>query len=123
MKAWHCEDSTDPVYSTVVFAETKGKARALAQHTDACEDLDFTDIRVLRAPALDQFYRGLPEMDWYHAEDRIALVRYGGYQCSYDLLDDGLDCHFLFEGKYICDCPAAEWCGRYDNIREETTNG
>lgn len=66
MKAYTVKDRFDPLFSTVVFAETAGKARAIARYTDACEGLDFIDIRAKRVPAMDKFYRGKPEMDWYN---------------------------------------------------------
>lgn len=108
MKAYTVKDNYDPLFSTVVFAETAGKARAIAQHTDACEDLDFIDIRAIRVPALDRFYRGKPEMDWYNAEDRIAMVRFADYECSSEM--DDPECE---------SCPAKEWCGRYERDKEE----
>ena len=54
MKAWLVKDK-DEYYATVVFAETRGKARALAMHTDACEDVDFCDIEVRRKPQIDKY--------------------------------------------------------------------
>ena len=107
MKAYTVQDRWDPMFSTVVFAETAGKARAIAQHTDACEDLDFTDIRAIRVPALDGCYRGKPEMDWYNAEDRIAMVKLADYECSQEVYNPR--CEY---------CPAKEWCGRYERDHE-----
>lgn len=52
-------------YATVVFAESAGKARAIALYTEACEGCDFTDIEVFRVPILDKYYQeGKVEMDW-----------------------------------------------------------
>lgn len=115
MKAWHCNSmdyQTD--YSTIVFAETRGKAKVIAQSTDACEDTPFTEIRCLRAKELDKYYRGLPEMDWYNSQDRIALVKYGGFRCSYEIPPTELEC---IDGGY---CPAKEWCERHKALEEET---
>ena len=108
MKAY-CVSCEPWDFATVVFAETRGKAIALAMHTDACEDAEFTEIRAYRRPALDKHYRGLPEMDWDNAEDRIALVRDGGFSCSYEIDNCYLECE---------ECPAAEWCGRYESMTE-----
>ncbi len=50
MKAWHCRSvdcQTD--YATIVFAETRGKAKVIAQSTGACEDTPFTEIECVRA--------------------------------------------------------------------------
>lgn len=92
-------------YSTVVFAETPGKARALAQKTDACEDLEFIDIRATRMPALDRCYRGRDEIDWSDPDDRVAMVKHADFQCSYEI--DHPECE---------PCPAKEWCDRYESI-------
>lgn len=102
------EKNGDTGFSTVVFAETPGKARALAQHTDACEDLAFIDIRATRAPALDGCYNGRVEMDWLDEDDRIAMVRDAGFICSYEI--DYTDCEI---------CPATKWCDRYESMTSE----
>lgn len=109
MKAYLAEDRWDPTFSTVVFAETRGKARAIAQHTDACEDRDFTDIRILREPVLDECYRGVPEMDWYNAGDRLALVKLCGFHCSYEIDLKPEECE---------KCCAHEDCARYENMMD-----
>lgn len=77
VKAWVCRDKTECFYSTVVFAETAGKARAIAQNTDCCEDVDWCNISVRRVKELDNQYRGHAEMDWDDREDRRALVGLG----------------------------------------------
>lgn len=110
MKAYSATDKNEWMFSTVVFAETAGKAKAIAQHTEACELSDFTDICVRRIPALDKFYRGKQEMDWNDPDDRAAMVRYGNFECS-----DEVD---VSEEK-CSECSAAEWCGRYERIKEE----
>ena len=89
MKAWVCQDRTESFYSTVVFAETRGKARAAAMRTDCCEDVPFTDIVVNRFREMDSHYRGHTEMDWDDEQDRRALVERGwhcwepsGWECE-----------------------------------------
>ena len=68
-------EKKDRFSATVVFAETRGKARALARCTEACEDVDFIDIEVHRKPQMDKYYTdGKMEMDWLNSKDRIALV-------------------------------------------------
>lgn len=106
MKAWLVRDK-DELAATVVFAETRGKARALARYTDACEDVDFCDIEVRRKPNLDKYYKeGKKEMDWYNDADRLALVKECGFYCE-DM--DIEDCE---------DCPAKEYCGHYKDELE-----
>lgn len=106
MKAWLVRER-DGEYATVVFAETRGKARAIAVHTDACEDADFCDIEATRKPKLDKYYTpGKKEMDWYDDSDRIALVKDGGFCCS-------RECECEFE-----ECPAHQWCDRYEEEKE-----
>lgn len=108
MKAYIVTDKNECVYSTVVFAETRGKAITLAQNTDACEDLPFTQIRALRAPQLDKYYRGKCEMDWCNADDRIAMCKYAGFRCSDE----------VWEPECV-ECPAKEYCERYLDCQED----
>ena len=93
MKAWIVR-VPDEWCSTVVFAETRGKARSIAMHTDTCEDCKFIDIEVRRIPHMDKYYRGLNE---------IALVKECGFRCSYEMLGY-IDCS---------DCPAKQYCNAY----------
>ena len=109
MKAWRVREK-DEFFATVVFAETRGKARAMAMHTDTCEDADFLDIDVSRKPQLDKYYtEGKKEMDWFNSKDRIALVKDGGFRCFDDEFDIE-DCQF---------CPAKEYCDLYQDRRSD----
>ena len=77
-KAWvDCGDG-----STVVFAETRNKAKVIALSCDCCEDAPYIDIRVHRMKELDHLYQGKPEMDWYDDETRLLLVRDFGWSCA-----------------------------------------
>lgn len=88
--------------SLVVFAETYGKAKAYAATSEElCDYGGYTEMRARRCKALDGFYRGEPEMDWQDTEDRIAMVRYAGFHCSYEV------------DNPICElCEASQWCDR-----------
>ncbi len=113
MKAWLVREK-DEFPATVVFAETRGKARALAMHTEVCEDVRFCDIEVRRKPQMDKYYTdGKKEMDWFVSEDRIALVKDCGFECCEDYIDRE-DCE---------ECPAKEYCDNYQDyliaIKEE----
>lgn len=108
MKAWSVTDDEEYLYTTIVFAETRGQARVIARSTDACEDVDFIHIRALRRPQLDKYYRGEPEMDWNNDEDRIAMVKDGMY-CSYEVDVDQDKCER---------CPAHRWCSRYEEVMD-----
>lgn len=109
MKAWLVRER-DGECATVVFAETRGKARALAMHTDACEESDFCDIDVSRKPQMDKYYtQGKKEMDWYNAKDRIALVKECGFSCIPDAFDIE-DCEL---------CPAKQYCDRCQDFLAE----
>ncbi len=90
-------------YSTVVFAETSGKAKAIAITTDAFNDYEFTEISARRVPKLDKYYRGLDEMDWFDPNDRVALVREANFYCSYEYELADCECE---------SCPAKQWCDR-----------
>lgn len=103
MKAWIVR-RRDGDYATVVFAETRGKARALAQTTDCCEDEEFTNVSAKRFREADSHYRGRSEMDWYDPQDRLFLVK-AGWHCEYT---------DLFE---CADCCAKAYC---DKMLEET---
>lgn len=106
MKAWLVREK-DEFFATVVFAETRGKARAIAQLTDACEDCDFCDIEVHRFPQADKYYKdGKMEMDWDNPQDRIALVKECGFYC---VSVEYADCE---------DCSAREFCDFYNDNKE-----
>lgn len=94
-------------YSTVVFAETSGKAKAIAIHTDAFEDYEFTEISARRVPKLDKYYFGRKEMDWFNPSDRVVLVREANFSCSYETDIEDLRCE---------DCPAKQWCDRWCEV-------
>ena len=99
MKAYSVRDKNSSC-STVVFAESSNKAKAIAIRTDACEDSYYTDIRTKRIPALDKYYRGKKEMDWYDDDDRIAMVKDGNFYC--------------LEISERENCPAKEYCDCYE---------
>ena len=109
MKAWLVREK-DRFGATVVFAETRGKARALARQTETCEDADFCDVEVNRRPQMDKYYReGKKEMDWYNSKDRIALVKDCGFVCDRDYWE-----------REDCDtCPAKEYCDTYQDLITE----
>lgn len=112
MKAWLVYDPDDyaDVSGAVVFAETRGKAHALARDTECCECSDWINICVRRMPLMDPFYRpGHFIMEWDNSEDRIALVRECGWHCHPDYLEED-DCP---------NCPAAKWCEYYHDQLEE----
>ena len=92
----------DEFCATVVFAETRGEARALALSTDACESADFVDIEVRRIKDADKYYKpGKHELDWYNSDDRIALVKDCGFVCDHEYLD--MDDCAVCSAKDFCD--------------------
>lgn len=107
MKAYVVTDKNECVYSTVVFAETRGKAIALAKSTDACEDVPFTEISAHRVPQMDKYYRGKSEMDWNNADDRIAMCKEAGFSCAAEVWEP--ECK---------SCPAKSYCDRYQDEQE-----
>ena len=110
MKAWIARVKDD-FFSTVVFAETIGKAKSLALATECCEDADFTDIEIRRIPNADKYYKdGKTEMEWFDDNDRIALVKDCGFTCEY-------------VEEYECEnCSAKEYCEDYINYCDEKEN-
>ena len=107
MKAWLVKVK-DEFCATVVFAETRGKARSIAMHTDACEDVDFCDIEVRRLPHIDKYYKeGKTELDWLDNKDRIILFNECDFRCEYTDID-------------LCEkCPVKEYCEDYEFYMEE----
>lgn len=106
MKAWIVREK-DEFCCTVVFAESRGKARAAALSTDCCEDVYFTDIEVRRFPIADSQYKGRLEMDWNDPKDRLFLVKEAGFQCEY-------------VEPYCCEvCSAKDYCYLYQDSLEE----
>lgn len=104
MKAWFVRDKYE-FTATVVFAETRGKARNLARYTDACEGADFCDIEVHRLSRMDKYYRkGKIEMEWEYPADRLALVKDCGFRCECVDFDN-------CEG-----CSARDYCGAYKDV-------
>lgn len=109
MKAWLAREKYE-FGATVVFAETRGKARALAMLTETCQDADFCDIEVRRRPQMDKYYvDGKKEMDWHIAKDRIALVKDCNFMCDEDYLERE-DCEV---------CPAKDYCDNYQDYLSE----
>ena len=89
----------------IIFAESRGKAISLALGKDEFQYYDFAyiDLRALREPVLDKYYRGKHEMCWDDDEDRLALVKECGFTCNDDAFDP--------ESCEICSAKA--YCDRY----------
>ena len=113
IKAYKCHDDYSG-YSTVIFAETAGKARYIAINSDTLgEDLEFKDIYVRRIPALDVYYKGKKEMDWYDPDDRLVMVKIAGYMCD----EDGFD-------PDECEkCSGKDYCSRWEEYRQDVEDG
>ena len=112
IKAWHVSDRKGySDYAVIVFAETRGKAIAIALETDEFQsrDWDFTELYALRKPALDGAYRGNRRMEWHNDADRLAMVRLCGYYCDDDFFDPD-ECE---------KCSGKDYCSRYEEYLEE----
>lgn len=110
MKAWIVEEPVEG-YGTVVFAETKGKAK---YYGIKCEeqlmDCEFFDVRARRVPQLDKYARdGEPYvMNFSNDKDRLIMVRDAGFRC---LEPDYDDCE---------KCIAKDYCDEYqDHLESE----
>lgn len=113
MKAWLVREK-DEFCATVVFAETRGKARSLALYTDCCEDANFCDIEVRRVPQVDKYYKaGKTELDWNDPNDRLVLVKECDFMCDYDAFNIG-ECAL---------CSAKEYCGEYQDYLQQPAEG
>ena len=80
MKAWIVHDY-DNYYATVVFADTRNKAKVEALATDCCEDMEYKDIRPRRFKEADCRYNGKRELDWSDDSDRLFLIQ-NGWRCE-----------------------------------------
>jgi hypothetical protein len=93
MKAWKVSRNKYEPYATVVFAETRNKARYLALSTECCEDCEYSDIVATRLPQIDKCYKkGKIEMDWFDQKDRLALVKECGFTCEDCSIDECYEC-------------------------------
>lgn len=104
MKAWKVSTKYGD-YATVVFAETRGKAKSIALYTDACCDANFCDIVVCRMKAMDKYYKdGKTEMDWENPDDRFILVKEFGWYCVDSVIP-------------LCEkCSAKDYCCGYQDF-------
>ena len=112
MKAWYVTDRKGySDYAIIVFAETRGKAIASAIGTDEFPKYDwyFTELFARREPALDGAYRGAWRMEWDNDDDRLAMVRWGGFHCD----DDS------FDPDYCAKCSGKDYCSRYEEYLDE----
>lgn len=81
MKAWIVSKKYG-YCGTIVFAETRGKAKSIALGTEPLEDAEFCSIEAKRAPEMDKYYKeGKTYMEWYDPEDRVAMVK----RCKFHL--------------------------------------
>lgn len=112
MKAWIVRIKED-FSATVVFAETRGKAKSTALGTDACCGADFIDIEVRRCSKLDKYYvDGKQEMYWDIPKDRLALIKECGFVCNPD-----------YREPRLCeDCSGKEYCDTYLDSLIESKN-
>lgn len=109
MKAYAVRNRLTCEYTEVVFAETPGKAKALVLGHDGFEFDEFIELEAWRKPKLDPFYNGRRFMDWEDPDDRIAMVRYGGFVCDEEYVEFE-DCK---------KCPAREWCSAAEEYLAE----
>lgn len=106
MKAWKAETEYGE-YSLVVFAETRGKARAIAAGCEEFEDDKFTDIEIRRYPAMDCMYKGASVADWDDPKTRRYLVKELGWRCAE---------RFISECEI---CPAKDVCPSWEGENEK----
>ena len=109
MKAWKVDTNDCDYGATIVFAETSGKAKAVAfAMCSQFDGLNFTELRARRYKDLDQYYKGEAYPDaWNDDELKLVLVRDHAWFCI-----DGID-------NYCDDCIAKEYCLQWEGIEEE----
>ena len=100
MKAWLYEGDDG---STIVFAETRNKAKAYLVNSDICEGIEYKDIFVRRAKEADCLYKGRNEISWDDDNDRLWLVKNYGWSC----IDVNVD--------FCKTCVARNDCPKYED--------
>ena len=91
-KAWLVRVK-DEFSAEIIFAETSGQAKSLALSCDFCEDAEFTDLEVRRAPYADKYYKPNKwHLDWDNPRDRVALVKDCGFVCGEDMTESCEEC-------------------------------
>lgn len=106
IKAWIARDIYGETGSTIVFAETRAKARYLAlSKCEVFEDYKWTEIGVTRFQNYDQYYNGHPLVDWEDQEHRVRLVKDFGWYC-WSAEYPNIECET---------CSAKEWCHHWQN--------
>jgi len=107
MKAWLVREKGE-FCATVIFAETRGKAKVIAMHTDCCEDARFTEIEATRMKSADKYYKkGMRYLDWEDPKDRVVLVKNCNFTCDY------------FDPNECNRCSASKYCDQYKEFTRE----
>lgn len=111
MKAYQAWNTTEPYYSTIVFAENISEAKKIAFRSDVFDglwDLKWTDIRVKRNKSFDNAYHGNAEMDFDDPIDRRIFCEHG-WECSDEMFT-----------PYLCKgCTGKDICSRYEEYLYE----
>lgn len=107
LKAWQVEEEYEG-YATIVFAETRNKAKYLAtQYDETLHEYNYVEVRAIRIPQLDKYAGNKPYvMDFENDKDRLIMVRDAGFGC---LEPDYDDCE---------KCVAKNYCDEYQNHLE-----
>lgn len=71
------------------------------------DDVEFINVEAQRIKELDQYYRGRDEMDWFFDDDRVVMVKFGGFSCDPDVMWE--DCE---------KCPAKNDCSLYQKAKD-----
>lgn len=107
LKAWQVEEEYEG-YATIVFAETRNKAKYLAtQYDETLHEYNYVEVRAIRIPQLDKYAGNKPYvMDFEVDKDRLIMVRDAGFRCLEPEYDD-------------CEkCVAKDYCDEYQDYLE-----
>ena len=89
LKAWQVEEEYEG-YATIVFAETRNKAKYLAVQY---QGYSYDEMRAVRMPQLDKYAGDKPYvMDFEDDKDRLIMVRDAGFGCIEPEYDDCEKC-------------------------------
>lgn len=93
----------------LVFARDEKEARKIGARGNACDDIDFVDIRTRRVQDVD----GMAHKDTAYIETKVEVLRAAGFHREGDRMCDTCGLHDFDEDRFaVCDeCNQCPDCG------------
>lgn len=101
----------------LVFAHGRGEAKRIGMRGNACDGLDFVDIKTRRVPSVE----GMNNKPTAYIEHRVEVLRAAGFHRDGDLTCDSCGLHDFDEDKFaVCgECHQCPECGHEDDCTEK----